>query len=492
MCRNCLFAELWREVRMRAKILIFFSFFALLIFPQYAFSIESGSATVNGTSSSTNATTTTPTTTNSTQSTSTTTTTTTNPTTTSNSTQSSSSQSSTNNTSTTTTTPTTNSTQSSSSQSSTNHTSTTSSSTSTTQSTNAVFVSSTSSANTQTHTDTSSASTQTQTSQPATTLVSSTTTVSPNFVTVNQGSEVIFTATVSDNSNVSANPAGMVSWKDGNAGGKFSTDSCIVSSSGNCKIKYTLGVNAPGSITITATYGGDGTHSSSGGISSLSVNQIHDTTTTVTPTASTINQGSQVTLVVSVNDTSNSPTNPSGTISWSDANTGGTFSSASCTLSSGSCYVSYTTAANSPSSVTISASYAGDSTHSASSGKTQLSINEISTSLQLTSDQLYYAFGDVVTLSVNLPDTSLQNVAVGVTNPAGDNIISRTITTNENGTGSFQFKIPSNYQTGAYQDVATVLVGGKEYTSSGQFSVITTHGISIESVQITNQQGDPV
>ena len=477
---------------MRAKILIFFSFFALLIFPQYAFSIESGSATVNGTSSSTNATTTTPTTTNSTQSTSTTTTTTTNPTTTSNSTQSSSSQSSTNNTSTTTTTPTTNSTQSSSSQSSTNHTSTTSSSTSTTQSTNAVFVSSTSSANTQTHTDTSSASTQTQTSQPVTTLVSSTTTVSPNFVTVNQGSEVIFTATVSDNSNVSANPAGMVSWKDGNAGGKFSTDSCIVSSSGNCKIKYTLGVNAPGSITITATYGGDGTHSSSGGISSLSVNQLHDTTTTVTPTASTINQGSQVTLVVSVNDTSNSPTNPSGTISWSDANTGGTFSSASCTLSSGSCYVSYTTAANSPSSVTISASYAGDSTHSASSGKTQLSINEISTSLQLTSDQSYYAFGDVVTLSVNLPDTSLQNVAVGVTNPAGDNIISRTITTNENGTGSFQFKIPSNYQTGAYQDVATVVVGGKEYTSSGQFSVITTHGISIESVQITNQQGDPV
>src|SRR2546427_147754 len=364
MCRNCLFAELWREVRMRAKILIFFSFFALLIFPQYAFSIESGSATVNGTSSSTNATTTTPTTTNSTQSTSTTTTTTTNPTTTSNSTQSSSSQSST------------------------NHTSTTSSSTSTTQSTNAVFVSSTSSANTQTHTDTSSASTQTQTSQPATTLLSS--------------------------------------------------------------------------------------------------------TTTVTPTASTINQGSQVTLVVSVNDTSNSPTNPSGIISWSDANTGGTFSSASCTLSFGSCYVSYTTAANSPSSVTISASYAGDSTHSASSGKTQLSINEISTSLQLTSDQSYYAFGDVVTLSVNLPDTSLQNVAVGVTNPAGDNIISRTITTNENGTGSFQFKIPSNYQTGAYQDVATVVVGGKEYTSSGQFSVITTHGISIESVQITNQQGDPV
>jgi hypothetical protein len=119
-------------------------------------------------------------------------------------------------------------------------------------------------------------------------------------------------------------------------------------------------------------------------------------------------------------------------------------------------------------------------------------MNVLPSSLLLTTDQSYYAYGDVVTLSVNLPGQSLQNIAVGVSDPSGDNIISRTITTDQNGTGTLQFKIPNTYQTGLYQDVATALVDGKNYTTSTEFTVIKSHGISIDSVQITNQQGTPV
>jgi trimeric autotransporter adhesin len=57
---------------------------------------------------------------------------------------------------------------------------------------------------------------------------------------------------------------------------------------------------------------------------------------------------------------------------------------------------------------------------------------------------------------------------------------------------SLQFKIPDTYQTGVYQDIVTALVDGKNYTNSTKFTVIKSHGILIDSVQITNQQGDPV
>ncbi|TLX89163.1 MAG: hypothetical protein E6K93_06980, partial [Thaumarchaeota archaeon] len=119
-----------------------------------------------------------------------------------------------------------------------------------------------------------------------------------------------------------------------------------------------------------------------------------------------------------------------------------------------------------------------------------MSINVLPDSLLFNADQSYYAFGDVVTLSMNLPGQPLQNIAIGVSDPNGDNIISRTVTTDENGTGSLQFKIPDSYQIGVYQEVATAVVDGKHYTNSTNFTIIKTHGISIDSVQITNQQGD--
>ncbi len=112
--------------------------------------------------------------------------------------------------------------------------------------------------------------------------------------------------------------------------------------------------------------------------------------------------------------------------------------------------------------------------------------------LLLTNDQLYYAYGDVVTIKAVLPGTSLQNIAVVVADSTGNDIVSRTITTDENGTAQLQFKIPSNFETGVYQDIATAMVEGKNYTNSTKFNVIKTHGISIDSVQLIDQQGNPV
>jgi hypothetical protein len=65
---------------------------------------------------------------------------------------------------------------------------------------------------------------------------------------------------------------------------------------------------------------------------------------------------------------------PTGTIAWA-ANGNGTFSKSSCTLSSGTCSVSYTPSAP-PSSVTITASYGGDTYNPGSSANYSLSAGK--------------------------------------------------------------------------------------------------------------------
>lgn len=112
-------------------------------------------------------------------------------------------------------------------------------------------------------------------------------------------------------------------------------------------------------------------------------------------------------------------------------------------------------------------------------------------SLLLSNDQSYYAYGDVVTIKAALPGLALENIAVAVSDPTGNDIVSRTIATDENGTAQLQFKIPQNFAQGKYQSMATALVDGKNYTNSTGFNVIKTHGISIDSVSLVDQQGNP-
>src|SRR2546426_3883846 len=84
---------------------------------------------------------------------------------------------------------------------------------------------------------------------------------------------------------------------------------------------------------------------------------------TVTPNPASANQGSQITFTARVVDTSSSPTVPTGTVSWSDGNAGGTFSQVSCALSSGICTTVYLPPTGIASGIIITARYQGDSTH---------------------------------------------------------------------------------------------------------------------------------
>ena len=85
------------------------------------------------------------------------------------------------------------------------------------------------------------------------------------------GNIISYTVTVTDtDSGASSTPTGIVTWSDNGAGGSFSTNAICTLSLGSCSIIYTP--TAPGSESITASYGGDSVHAGGSGSAALSVN----------------------------------------------------------------------------------------------------------------------------------------------------------------------------------------------------------------------------
>ncbi|HME18684.1 MAG TPA: G1 family glutamic endopeptidase [Nitrososphaerales archaeon] len=214
-----------------------------------------------------------------------------------------------------------------------------------------------------------------------TALRTTTSTVAPSTTseTVGNVSPVPFTATVADTgSGAPSAPTGTVTWSDGGKGGTFSSASCVLSpstsSSSTCSVTYTPSSSSPvGSITVTASYPGDSTHSPSSGSGSIAISK-RSTTASVSPSSSTVTHGTPVTSTVTVRDTSaGSATSPTGTVTWKVSGLGATVT---CTLkASGSGVSTCSVSGALPiGSYTLTATYNGDSTHSTSSGTSSVTV----------------------------------------------------------------------------------------------------------------------
>lgn len=172
---------------------------------------------------------------------------------------------------------------------------------------------------------------------------------------VSLGSPTTCTGTVTG-----INPTGTLSWES-NGLGTFSSTSCVLSS-GSCAVSYTPTSNSP-QITITASYSGDPNNVGSSGSDSLNVLALEAPVPSVTISCSalTIDIGASVTCTTTVIGSS-----PTGTVTFSSNDTGARFNpSSTCTLSSGSCEVTYTPSVSGTS--TITASYSGDANNPQSS-----------------------------------------------------------------------------------------------------------------------------
>jgi len=209
------------------------------------------------------------------------------------------------------------------------------------------------------------------------TAISSTTTVSCRPASVPAASS----RTVNCQARVTGlSPTGTVRWSQSGTGSvSFVTASCKLSGSIYWYITYTkliilhelhvgicsvtlLSAHA-GSVVVRASYGGDSGNTPSSGIFRLRISKVSTTVTVAcSPTSSSVGVPTTCTATVLGGHS------PTGVVTWSKVSgTGGvTFSSKTCTLSSGRCSV--TVAASAAGSFKIKASYGGDSNSLKSSG----------------------------------------------------------------------------------------------------------------------------
>jgi hypothetical protein len=220
-------------------------------------------------------------------------------------------------------------------------------------------------------------STSTATNSSATSITAHT----PNPST--PGQSVTVSVTVSGSG---ATPTGTVAITGANANCTLT----LTSGSGSCNVVF----NTPGTKTLTASYSGDGTYTSSSNTASHTVNQGPSTTTVTGYTPNPATTGPSP-VSVSVSVTGAGPT-PTGTVAISGADT-----NCNITLSSGSgsCNVVF----NTPGSKTLTAAYGGDGNYLTSSGTMNLTVI-LAKSPSTTS----------ITGDVPDPSTPGQSVVVGV------------------------------------------------------------------------------
>ncbi|HLQ06270.1 MAG TPA: Ig-like domain repeat protein, partial [Nitrososphaerales archaeon] len=206
-------------------------------------------------------------------------------------------------------------------------------------------------------------------------LTSTTLNCSPSTVPVN--SPTVCTATVSDSTGVgtSITPTGIVSFSS--LGGSFGSGATCALSAGSCSVKFTPAPGNEGAISVGAGYSGDTDHYGGTATPVGVTATTRSVTVSVSCSPSSVPLLGSTTCTVTVKDSdAGTPIDPTGTVHFSDNGAGGGFSTTDCTLSSGSCSVTYTpTFVLVTTPVTITATYSGDTDHSGGSGMTDITVN---------------------------------------------------------------------------------------------------------------------
>ncbi|MGY5152038.1 MAG: plastocyanin/azurin family copper-binding protein [Candidatus Nitrosopumilus sp. bin_6a] len=111
--------------------------------------------------------------------------------------------------------------------------------------------------------------------------------------------------------------------------------------------------------------------------------------------------------------------------------------------------------------------------------------------ISVSTDDYQYSPNDLVTVKVSTSKSA--NVAVSVIGPGGDSIVSRSVSTDSQGNGSLQFKLPDSSQSGSYRVDTTATISGSKVSDSTTFTVKSNSArIDIISLQPTDQQGNAV
>jgi large repetitive protein len=265
----------------------------------------------------------------------------------------------------------------------------------------------------------------------------------PDERTLAAGQNVTFTATVT-NGGGSGTPTGTVTFSDTVStvvSGSLNTTTNSLGSAtlnGSGVAALTPGTLTTGSHFITANYGGNGTFpAGSGGM----VQVVHNgaSTTAVTATPNPSNLGQSVTFNVTVASVPTGGAAPTGQVTLTQGST----VLAQLTLSNG--LGSFATSALPAGSSTLTASYAGDSSYSASTGNVA-AVVQSPTSTSLASSSNPASQGQSVTFTATV--TSSGGTPVGsVTFTDGATVLASNVAVNTSGVATFS---TSSLATGSH------------------------------------------
>src|SRR2546426_52782 len=227
------------------------------------------------------------------------------------------------------------------------------------------------------------------------------------------GSPSSCTATVTDSTPTSATaPSGTVSFSQDTDSafascslGSPSTNATTGAVSTSCAVTYTP--STVGIHLITASYGGDTSHLSSSGTTTVTALQ-RSTSTSVTCSPATIpvNASTTCTATVSDNDVGTKST-PSGTVSFTSTGVGIFSGFDSCTLdSTGKSSITYTPIEVGTGSHAITATYEGDTTHASSRGSTSVTVTKRSTTTTVSCTPSSFQANGSTTCTAVVADTA--------------------------------------------------------------------------------------
>lgn len=197
-------------------------------------------------------------------------------------------------------------------------------------------------------------------------------TCTPSSVAVN--TPATCTATVSDATSAGTPitpPVGVVVFSA--AGGSFDPQASCSLSAGSCSANFIPAPGSEGSIAVSATFQGDTDHYSSSTSGAVTATP-RSVTVSVVCSPSSIMTTTSTTCTVTATDSNAGAIVPEGTTHFTD-NGGGSFTPVDCTLVSGTCSVTYTSAVVlGPTSVVITATYSGDINHYGGSNTTTIQV----------------------------------------------------------------------------------------------------------------------
>jgi|GEM_PF-3834503 len=255
----------------------------------------------------------------------------------------------------------------------------------------------------------------------------------------------------------------------------------VTNSSGLATFAYTIPSSATtGSHTITASFAGDTTYTNSSGTGTLTVTVAANTIATAitTPNVSGV-QGKAVSLTATLKRTDTKAAVGSKTITFKvDTTQVGT----AVTNSSGIATFAYTIPSNtSAGSHTITASFAGDTTYTASSGTGTLNVTTATSTVATTLSVANSAGGRGQ--SVGLFAT-LKRTDTGAGVPSEtltfnvDNFKAGAATTDSNGVATIEYAIPSNYTVADHTISVNFAGAGDLKTSSNTAKLTVTTNIA--------------